>query len=248
MNVFLCHGKVKAIELKGDSFLILLQNAPDKLDPEKPIQSTRKFTVRLRKDRFPSDFEVEVGMLLEVFGHVGGICKHNMKDGSDYAYAEVMASSISPASLIDPPGNGREKYLNRFMCSGILRYLLEPETDHKKPLVGYVQVSAMRPRLDSEKPAFRKTDTIPVKFFGQAKEAILKANADDNALSKAFFMTGHVNGILTLAPNKDGSQLRNELHPQVIISHVEVSPSVPEAMLSPIAFLEGGATKMTGHD
>jgi hypothetical protein len=159
-----------------------------------------------------------------------------------------MASSISPASLIAPPGNGKEKFPNRFFCTGIVRYIYEPDLSNKKPLTGYVQVSAMRPRLDSDKPAFRKTDTIPVKFFGQSKEYILKLNAEDKAIGSAILMTGHINGIYTMAPSKDGMELRHELHPQVIISHVELSPSVPEAMLSPVAFMDGGADKISGHD
>lgn len=249
MNIFVCHGKVKAVEMKGDSFVIFLQNAPDKFNPEAPIQSTRKFAVRIRKDRYPKDFEVVPGQIIEVFAHIGGICKHNIKNGTDYAFAEIMASSINLATLVEPPGNGKEKYLNVFQCTGILKFLPPGQEGTNKPLMGYVQVSAMRPRLEEEaKPAFRKTDTIPVKFFGQSKEEILKLNAQDMAVGKAFLMSGHVNGLYTKAPTKDGMELRNELHPQVIVSHVSKSPSVPAAMLSPTAFIEGGTDKISGHD
>lgn len=238
MNTFLAHGRIKAVEKKGGSYLYLLQFGKDKLDSKKPVQQIKKFIVRTPVEKIPDPSKFSVGDVVEVFGYVSGIVKRNMADETEFVFPEVVISNIQPAETLHD--NNSEKFVNKVICLALVKYV-QTSDNPKKPLTVYAQVGAKRakPGEDDEPKFFRRTDTIPLFLFGPAKEHMLKANMAGKAVDHAFLLMGSVNGLLTKAPASNGIQFQSEMHPQVIISHIEPSISLPSAMLSPITQLDG---------
>lgn len=236
MNSWNAFARLEHFEVKGGSLvaLVSLGNPPIPKDGQQKL-STKQTFVRMPTD-FLRDFDeegIEIGSYVELFGNIGGIVKPNPETNQINAYPQIILKGLSKAV---PVGcDAVDSFPNTCRLAVLVKFIPEISgedvTDPAKPLVIYAQVSAKRERPKAgEVDTVRTTDTIPLPCYGKAKEEFVKLGND--ALNRAFMVTGSISGRISHIRRKDSTETREDLNPVVSILQASAIQLLPQRMFT----------------